>query len=52
MRSFDEGYVMRVYCMGDTELMKKLLDGTLNPMELENNPVFMFLLREFMEGKH
>ena len=50
MRSFDEGYVMRVYCMGDTELMKKLLDGTLNPMELENNP-HLYVLAERIYGR-
>tara|TARA_B100001113_G_scaffold232005_1_gene190554 strand:- start:21095 stop:21694 length:600 start_codon:yes stop_codon:yes gene_type:complete len=50
MRSFDEGYVMRVYRMDDTELMKKLLDGTLDPVELENNP-HLYVLAERIYGR-
>ena len=50
MRSFDEGYVVRVCCMSDTELMKKLLDGTLDPVELENNP-HLYVLAERIYGR-
>ena len=50
MRSFDEGYVMRPCCMSDTELMKKLLDGTLDPVELEINP-HLFILAERIYGR-
>ena len=49
-RSFDEGYVLRVYCMSDTELMKKLLDGTLDPVELENNS-HLYVLAERIYGR-
>jgi hypothetical protein len=50
MRSFDEGYVMRAYYMTDTELMKKLLDGTLDVVELENNP-HLYVLAERIYGR-
>ena len=36
--------------MGDTELMKKLLDGTLDPVELENNP-HLYVLAERIYGR-
>ena len=36
--------------MSDTELMKKLLDGTLNPVELDNNP-HLYVLAERIYGR-
>ena len=36
--------------MSDTELMKKLLDGTLDPVELDNNPR-LYVLAERIYGK-
>jgi len=36
--------------MSDTELMKKLLDGTLDPVELEINP-HLFILAERIYGR-
>ncbi|MFQ3360006.1 MAG: hypothetical protein ACKVI6_04180 [Candidatus Poseidoniales archaeon] len=36
--------------MSDTELMKKLLDGTLDPVELENNP-HLYTLAERIYGR-
>jgi len=38
--------------MSDSELMKKLLDGTLDPVELESNPHLYVLAEEFMVEKH
>mgnify|MGYP001159415713 FL=1 len=36
--------------MSDTELMKKLLDGTLDPKELDNNP-HLYVLAERIYGR-
>ena len=36
--------------MSDTDLMKKLLDGTLDPVELENNP-HLYVLAERIYGR-